>query len=217
MDEEAAAAYEKAIDLAPDRVSVSGSLDWLVDFHFDRGQSQDALRVARYASGVSSGKGLQTMGRLMERLADLESAERWYKRVVEQYNVRTHLLRFYLRQEQRHRNGRFASEAREAEQELFPGGLEHFAEATIVGEPPSGQAYVVSPVDLDESDRRLGLRAGDRIVALDGFRVRDERQFLTVRTFRDEPSMKVVAWRGGHLVTIDGHYRRDCYGPARPR
>jgi tetratricopeptide (TPR) repeat protein len=217
MDEEAAAAFEKGIALAPDRVSVAHSLDWLVDFYFDRGQTQDALRVARYGAGVSSGAGLLTMARLMERLGDDESAEDWYERTVEGYRVRTHLLRFYLRHDQRHPGGRFASEARDAEREIFPGGLERFAQGTIEGEPPSGQAYVVSPLDVDERDRRFGLRAGDRIVAVDGFRVRDERQFLTVRSFRDEPSMTVVAWRDGALVRIEGYYRRYRYGPARPR
>jgi hypothetical protein len=217
MDEEAAAAFEKAIALAPDRVTVSQSLDWLVDFYFDGGKNEDALRVARYGAGVSSALGLLTMARVMERLGNLESARDWQERTMRAYDVKTHLLRFFLRQEQRHPGGRFASEAREAERELFREGLLQFGEESIDGEPAAGQAYVVSAPDLGERERRLGLRVGDRVVAVDGFRVRDERQYHTVLTFRDEPNLTLVLWRDGSLVTVNGYYRRYRYGAARPR
>jgi hypothetical protein len=156
------------------------------------------------------------MGRLVERLGDREAAEGWYRRIVERYEVRTELLDFYLRQEQRYGDGRYASEAVEARREIFPGGLERFGEGSVSGEPARDQAYTVSALDFDERVRRIGLRPGDRIVAVDGFRVRNEMQFLCVRSFRDDRTMSLVVWRDSRLVAFDGYYPRYGYGPARP-
>ena len=76
------------------------------------------------------------------------------------------------------------------------------------------ESFILSAAKLDERHRRLGLRAGDRVVSLDGYRVRTEDQFYTVMSFRDDPTLVADVWRGGRLETARGQYPRYRYGPV---
>jgi hypothetical protein len=40
------------------------------------------------------------------------------------------------------------------------------------------------------------------IVALDGWRVRDDRQYTAVRAFDDDPEMRFVVWRDDKYLEI---------------
>jgi hypothetical protein len=68
---------------------------------------------------------------------------------------------------------------------------------------------------MTEKLRRFGIRAGDRVVALDGYRVRTVQQYLAVRSFSDAPKMTAVVWRDGRYQEVNGIFRREQYGPAR--
>jgi tetratricopeptide (TPR) repeat protein len=211
IDDRAAAAYEKAIARARDRVAVSNNLGWLMDYYFERGQIEDAIRVANEAASTGSGGGLRTMARALERMGQPRDAERWYRRVADRYDRKEPLQRFHIRHARRYRDDLFATAAAEALTALFPEGLEAFSPDTISAEPGPEESYVLSTYDFDERLRRFGLRIGDRIVALDGHRVRNEQQYLAVRSFRDDPTMTAVVWRDGRLETVSGRYRRYRY------
>src|SRR5438067_5692750 len=87
MSAAAAVAYQKAFERAEDRVYMANSSRWIVDYYFDNGRIDDALKIATDAAEVYSHAGLCTMGHLMERMKRYTEAERYYKRVREVYEV----------------------------------------------------------------------------------------------------------------------------------
>lgn len=216
LDEAAtAAAYERALEHARDRVGVSNSSDWLADYHFDRGNEARAVALATMAAGVGSGGGLATMGRVLERMGRYEEAEALYTRVKEAYGRDTTLNEFYLRFEHRVGSGRFAAQAAQARQRLFPRGLQRVNAASFAGQRGPAEGMPVDRRVLDMKLWRFGLRSGDHLVALDGYRVQNAAQFRAVLGFTDAPQMTALVWREGRYVEVSGAFKRIAYGPRR--
>ena len=216
-EDEAAAAGEKAIAQARDRVGVSNGLYWLVGYYCDRGNMARARAVAEIAADVYSSEGLRTMGYLMERLGRYTEAESWYKQIVERYESTHALDQFYVRYEQRVADGRFRTRAREALQRLFPDGLRRVALADLQGRPglaaPDGSEIVVSGRYVRST--RFGLRKGDVVVALNGYAVRNDEQYELVWSLDDAPEATAIVWRDGRYVEVKGPMADTKYGPVQ--
>jgi tetratricopeptide (TPR) repeat protein len=211
MDEPAALAYQRAVDAAPDRLAVAQDSDWLVNYYFDGDNKEKAVRVAEMAAAVYSGAGLQIMGRVLERQGKYTEAESYFKRIQERYNRPTELRSFYIRREQRAPGSGFAAQAANALKELFPQGLER-ASLSDFSAPPSDQDGLRIG-QTTQKFLRFGIKVGDVIVAIDGYRIRNEDQYLCVRGFTDDPNMTVVVWRAGRYVEIKGLFKRRRFGP----
>jgi tetratricopeptide (TPR) repeat protein len=211
MDEPAAVAYQRAVDAARDRLAVSQDSDWLVNYYFDRGDKEKAVVVAKRAAEVYSGDGLQIMGRVLERMGKYTEAESYFKKIEQRYNSRTELLSFYIRREQRAPGSGYTAQAAAALKELFPEGLQRVSLSDFSG-PPSDRSGVRVP-QITEKLRRFGYKVGDVIVALDGYRVGNDDQYLCVRGFTDDPNMTLFVWRGGRYVEIKGLFKRRRFGP----
>jgi len=70
---------------------------WLVDYCFDHGRKDDALKIATEAGKVYSYYGLACLGHLMERMERWKEAETAYLNIEERYQKRAPLNEFYLR------------------------------------------------------------------------------------------------------------------------
>jgi len=92
------------------------------------------------------------------------------------------------------RDGRFADAARAARARLFPKGLERVAEPVAAN--PDGVRVLRCTVRFE----RLGLRKGDLIVAIDGYRVHDLRQYRCLRGAGDGSYAKVRLLRNGQYL-----------------
>jgi tetratricopeptide (TPR) repeat protein len=217
MDDPAAAAYENAVAKAPDRIAVSQDLDWYVDYLFDHGDRDGALSVARTGAEVYSSGGLATMARLMERMGRYGEAEAWYKKMAERYPQQPALKSFYIRRARRPEGTRFPTEVAAATAALFPRGIETISMDKLPPQPSLTDGFVPSPASMTEKLRRLGIRSGDLVVALEGIRIRNADQYLAVRSWSDDPKMRVVVWRNGRYEEVNGIFRRFRYGPAAPR
>jgi tetratricopeptide (TPR) repeat protein len=210
--EVAARAYQKAVDEARDRVYVANNVEWLVNYSHDRGESAKALAIATMAAEAYSEMGLTTMARYQERLKHYDEAERYYKAVDERYGEGG-LQEFYLRYQARVGGDRFAREAEAARTKLFPGGLQKVALADLKG-PVSG-ALITNPA----SGQGWGLRPGDLVVALDGYRVESPYQYGFVKALSDDPKMRLFVQRdGGHVELIGDrshivYFRREAVTP----
>ncbi|HXB53362.1 MAG TPA: hypothetical protein VN461_01170 [Vicinamibacteria bacterium] len=211
MDEPAALAYQRAVDAAPDRLAVAQDSDWLVNYYFDGGNKEKAVGVAQIAAAVYSGAGLQTMGRVLERLGNYTEAESFFKTIEQRYNRPTELLSFYIRREHRAPGSGFAAQAANALKALFPQGLE-LVSLSDFSAPPSDQNGLRIGQTTGKL-RRFGIKVGDVIVAIDGYRIGNEDQYLCVRGFTDDPNMTVVVWRAGRYVEIKGLFKRRRFGP----
>ena len=65
---------------------------------------------------------------------------------------------------------------------------------------------------MTEKLRRLGLRPGDSVMAIDGYRVHNAAQWLAVRSFSDARSLSAIVWRGGGYLEVSGPYVRQKFG-----
>lgn len=216
-DARALKAYERAFEKARNPLALANDADWPVDYYLDHGQPEDSLRFAKYAAEVYSHDGLRTMARLMERLGRYDEAVTWYQRIKERYGKASGMDEFYVRYRQRTGDDRFAEESAAAYQRVFPNGLEKAAFSDFREAPVSGDGLTIRVDQMSEKIRHAGLRPGDIVVAVDGYRVHNSEQWAAIRSFRDDPTISVVIWRGGGYIQLDGSYVRMKFGrPARP-
>jgi hypothetical protein len=204
-DDDAATVYRRWIDGARDRVMASNNSRWLVDYEFDHDRQAEAWRVATAAADTGSGNGLDTLARLAERTGDAAKAEALLRQIADRYDDETALLSFYLRAAARGER-RYAAAAAPIQARLFPQGVERVAVTDFrAGEAPDKGVKVEGP------NRRLalaGLRNGDVLVAVDGYRVRDYAQYTVVRDLSRDVAMRFVYFRDGRYLVAEGHFPR---------
>jgi tetratricopeptide (TPR) repeat protein len=220
-EDEAARAYQRAVDRARDSVAVSNRVRWLANYYLDHGSTARAIKVARVAADAYSWAGLETLGHVQERLGDLEAAEQTYKAILERYQTSSSLDAFYIRRQRRDGGGRYVAEAEAARKNLFPMGFAQVVHADLVAESrrPGYAARVVGVrVDearLDRELRRLGLREGDVIVAVDGIRVQNDEQYRCVLSLTDAARTRFDVWRDGAYIELEGRKLRLSYAPVK--
>jgi tetratricopeptide (TPR) repeat protein len=210
-EDEAAATYENAIREVRDRVAVSNHLKWLVGYHCDHGRTARAREVAGIAAETGSGGGMSALGYFFERMGQFEEAEKAYQSLVDRYDDRRALDEFYVRYQQRFGGERFRSEAEAALSRLFPKGLERVSLADLT--TPPGEAGVRISGRYHRSTR-FGLLKDDLLVALNGYRVRNDPQYQCLWSFTDEPEAIAIVWRAGRYQEIKGRLPRMRYAPT---
>lgn len=175
-------------------------------FVFDHGGTLRYREVVVY-----SGSGLRAMGRLLERMGKYREAESYYKKVAERYQKETSLDQFYVRYEKRVGDGRYRAEAAQALKTIFPDGLQRATLADFTTPAlPRGHPLSSDPgVQLSQ----LGLKPGDMILAVDGYRVQSADQYNTVWSFTDAADISLIVWRRGRYLELKGRVRREPFGP----
>jgi hypothetical protein len=193
-DEEAAATFERAIaDPSVDRVLAANNSRWLIDHHFRQGRKERALELANQAADTGSYPGLSYRASLLEKLERFREAEEDYEDMADRYASNASLLAFHYRMARGRGQASYEPKLRRSARALFPKGLEK-VEGLGTAAPTDG-AYVMA-----HSERLLkaGLRAGDVIVGLDGWRIREAGQYEAVVRFDRGDAMTFTIWRGGY-------------------
>jgi tetratricopeptide (TPR) repeat protein len=193
-DEEAAATFERAIgDPSVDRVLAASHSRWLIDYHFRQGHQDRALRLANEAAETGSYSGLSFRARLLEQMERYDGAESDFEAMAERYDNNSSLVAFHYRMARGRGRAEFEAKLRRSARALFPNGLEKVGDPG--GKPPLDGAYVMghSPELL-----KAGLRAGDVIVGVDGWRIRTAGQYEAVVRFDRADAMIFTVWRGGY-------------------
>jgi tetratricopeptide (TPR) repeat protein len=210
-------AFERGLEKARDPLPVANEADWPVDYYLDSGRQADALRFAKYAADVYSGNGLKTMGRYMERLGKYNDAASWYRKIKERYDNDSVIKAFYIRYHQRIGDERFAEESVAAFRKIFPNGLEKVTFSDFNNPPNYDDGFKVTARIMFQRNKKIGLHPGDVVVAIDGYHVHNADQWETIRSFRDDPTISLIIWRGNRYQQLIGPYVRDKFGPpAKP-
>ncbi len=188
---EAAAAFQRMVDEAPDRIGVCNNANWLVNYYYDQGRVEEARTLADMAADVYCSWGLYTRAYLSERMGQPVEAERTYVAKAERYDgeepVSYALAGFYYRMARVEKDGEpseYDARLEELLSRVFPEGLEPLPEA-LDASPPTDGLLIDGKSDWLEY---AGLRGSDVIVGLDGFRVRSLPQYDVVRNFQALPS-----------------------------
>jgi tetratricopeptide (TPR) repeat protein len=207
--------WKRAMASAQDLISLSVNLQWYVELLLDRGETAEALRVARRAADVYSAGGLEALGYAYERLGRLEEAAQEYALITERYDDMASENQFYIRYGVRHSDDRFREKRDRALAEVFPRGLQRKSLADFQAAGVHGGGVFLGGPNLTRGLRRLGLSLGDLVVGVDGFAVESQAQLDAILTFINEPSIHVVFFRQGKgYQEVQGQYRRTKYGPV---
>jgi tetratricopeptide (TPR) repeat protein len=208
--------WKRALADAEDSIALSNRLRRYVSILLDRGDVDEALRVARWAAGVHSGSGLATLSYAYERLGRYEEAAAELARVTRRYGDRSVENAFYVRYAYRHGKDRFVEEARMAQAELFPGGLQQISIADVERTPRTGVG--LAAWEISAGEYRAGFRAQDIVYALDGLVVENRTQLDVLWSLSDGPGVTaIVRRRVGNdwkYLELKGECRRTGHGPV---
>jgi hypothetical protein len=190
-ESKAVEAYLNGADRADDRVHASNLSGWLVNYLDDHGQTDRAMAIATEAANVYSYNGLETMAKLQEKHGHLKEAEDYFAKIAERYGKSDAVSRFYGRHPEltEERDKAIAAAQLKAMVNSLPKvGLSDFKA------PPEDGALLTStsPKATD-----VGLKSGDVIVAVDGYRVRSTAQYLKVNEMTDSPKIQLIVWSNG--------------------
>lgn len=211
----AAEAYQRGFDHGFDRVSASYVSGWLVKHYLDTGQQERARAVAEAAAATGSGPGLRTLAQFFERTGEFDRSEEILKGVLERYGGQPQypaereessdgaqdedaLIGFYYRMAYQEKQAGYEKRFLELVDDDFPNGLEPADLRSFSGFPTDGVAVLKTWPYAE----RAGFKSGDVIVALDGYRVRNRRQYVLVRGFSDAPEMSLVVFRHPGYVEV---------------
>lgn len=194
----AAVAFERELAGARDRVRMSNEMHWLALYYLQLGRADDAERVARAAAETYSHAGLTVLGRVLDRRGRLPEAAAVFKAVEERYADRRELDLFLLRAERRAGGEVFREEARQVRERIFPKGLERVTLANFSGPPTEGVEILHDTKGVKE----LGLAKGDVIVAFDGYRTRNMRQYEVVREMSEDLTVRLLAWSASRKAYV---------------
>ncbi|HET9832831.1 MAG TPA: PDZ domain-containing protein [Vicinamibacterales bacterium] len=190
-DDEAAKAYEQAFaDPALDAVAIANKSRWLMQYYATHNRVAPALQLASRVAGAASSEGLAVAGHLYEQLGRADDAEGLYKRIALGYDEYGELLGFYFRQVEVRKRHEYDDVWRSARERVFPDGLSNMPVST---DKPAAGVHVSQESD---AARRIGLRAGDIIVAVDGWHVANLRQYYAARAFTESGALTLTVWRG---------------------
>lgn len=196
-------AFRQMVQKTPDEVNISNSVDWLVDYEFEHGRKEEALRLARRAAATGSGAGYWILGRQLELRGRLDEAFGYMRAIQERYNRRSGMVAFYIRHRDYFRGKPVEAHVEPVLNEVFPNGLEEVAFPTLSGSPSDG-------VLVDETGPRveaIGLKPGAVIVAINGTRVRNMEQYYCVSWANVDPRVQFIAWQDGRYIQAEATFK----------
>ncbi len=204
--EDAAFAYQAAFETATDRVAWANHADWLVNYYFDNGRTDDAVKIATAAAEVYSYRGLETMARLMERMEKWEDAAKHFAAIGERYNDNAPLIAFLERNQER--DPKLAEAYKQALAPIFPDGIKDATLADFKDAPVDGVEFTSTSQLLVRS----GLKLGHIVVALDGHRVQTLEQYLVLRNMKSEAPLDLIVWDGSAYRQVIAQVPKRKFG-----
>ena len=209
--DEAVAAFERLRTDGSSSVTFCNNVNWLMNYYYDAGRKEEAFATVEQGSRVGCSWGFRSHAYLLEREGQVAQAEGYYRRDAERYEyeapVAPPLMGFLHRMAEVRGDAAYEREYEQALARIFPDGLQPLPEDTG-GAPPTGGVLI------DGESERLeaaGLRGGDVIVGLDGWRVDTLDQYDTVVSFRPSPSnvrdMRLRVWRQTQYLDVEPEVR----------
>jgi len=198
--------FQNAFDHATDRVQVSNTMGWLVNYYFEHDRKEEAFKIAREGAEVYSQDGLVEFANLLDRMGQVENAEWYLKQAYERYpnSTRDDLVDFYARH--RDKSPAYLDEEKKFRAMIFPDGVEQAILSDFHGPPNDGMTLVKGSPRTEKA----GLKPSDVIVAVNGCRVHNIYQYYAARAPSTNPNVKFIVWRADSYIAIDSFF------PKRP-
>lgn len=194
--EKAARFYQMGLDKAGNTVRASNSLYWLINYYFDNNEKQKAIETAQQAAGTYSARGLHSLAALYERMGELSKAEEVLDASKRRYENDDALTGFYLRNKDR--DERYASKAEPLLKAKFPDGLQKADLSKFKAPPVVGNKIA----KCDYYPKSRGLDKDQIIVALNGYKIDNNKQYQVIRQMALSPILKFIVWDGTEYKEI---------------
>lgn len=185
-------AYEGAFENATDRVHVSNTTRWMIHYYKSRGEDAKARAIADHNAEVFSQRGLDSALGLAIVEKDAKRAKKIAKDIHERYGD---VLPLAIA-------GWFAAGDKKALGAVFPDGIKEVTTASFDG---SKRVAGLRLSGNGPITRSLGLRAGDRILAIDGKRVDTYPQYIMILSSQLDPKTRIIYQRGQNIVELECH------------
>jgi tetratricopeptide (TPR) repeat protein len=206
--DQAALYYDKACDNDPDAVRAAGYAEWRMRYYLGKGDTNKAQAIADFAGDVYSAAGLQAKADFMEATSNFGGALEWFAKIEERYHTPAPLVSFCVRYKAQTGDTRFDGELEKRIQTLFPKGKEKVSLRDL-GPAPSDGVVIIGQSDLLLS---AGLKQGDVIVAIDGFRAHNLEQYNYVRDSQPSPELDLIVWQGDAYYEIQSSPPNHRFG-----
>jgi tetratricopeptide (TPR) repeat protein len=193
--DEAAIAYQQAVDSAPDRVGVANEMEFLVNYYYDHGQPDLAMKTAQMAADVYSCGGLEVLARLYTRMGKYAMALDISNEMKERYGRRDFDVVVYETWAKSTGEAEPAREAEERMKEIFPNGVEP-VKLTDLAQAPAPTDGVQLLEESYFTDHN-GLKKGDVVVGINGQRVHNFEQYCTALDLPLKVEYDVIYWHEG--------------------
>ncbi|MDX2080340.1 MAG: hypothetical protein SFU53_06105 [Terrimicrobiaceae bacterium] len=189
----------RAFEDADNRVWMANESPWLVARLYESGRVEKAREVADAAAEVYSYSGLQAAIWLAEAEGRWKDAMELARKTDERYNEGpSEQVACYLRMNERSPDE--AAAFVDVVKEVFPDGIQKATLTDFSGPPSAGSRIDSASAQLE----RFGLKPGQIIVGLDGYRVDSYEQYAAIRGLREDPTMKIIAWDGQEYREMEG-------------
>lgn len=177
--------FKKWLAAEPDAVTLSNMCRPMVLIYEKSGRKAEATALAEQAADAYSATGLGTKGDLLESRGDTAGALDCYARIAERYDDRGPLLGGLLRMAQKSPSLQPRLKQVCQQVSFSPSKFQAPADSSP---PHSGLEVTANMADLKE---------GDIVVAIRGYRVENESQYLLVRDFSLFEPFSLVVFRKG--------------------
>ncbi len=207
-DDKAATYIEKGNSLDPDSVRASYHASWLIKYYLKKGQTDAARREADFADDVYSSAGLQAKAEFLEATGDYNGAYQWYSNIEERYEDSGPVIAFCIRYKNKTGDSRYDNELKRHIKNYFPDGIEKITLNDFLAAPTDG-VLINEATDLARS---AGLHVGDVIVAVDGIRVHNFKQYSYGRELNISQEMNLIVWQRGNYHEIKANPPSHRFG-----
>jgi hypothetical protein len=133
-------------------------------------------------------------------------AEKDLGQIALDYKQPQYLLGFYYRRVEVAHDTAYEHKWKKWLAETFPKGLQP-EPASMTATPKTG----VFVYEDSERSQKAGIRSGDIIVGLEGWRVDTVEQYFAINSFFEQPRVKLTLWRGT-LIKIDAETPNRLFG-----
>lgn len=209
IPEKAERYYREAFEKANDRVKMAVWSAWLVEHYHAEGRKEEAELVAQAAGRTYAYGGLEVQAWLLEATERHDEAQDVYRRIDERYEggVPINEMPYLLR---RRESGEETDPERYKKLAggVFPRGVARVGLEDFTKAPKQGVLVKSHTESMDP----FGLRPGNVIVALDGYRTDTLQQYLLIRKISEDPQMELIVWDGSAYRLAKGTLPKRRFG-----
>lgn len=217
IDQDKAAAYiESGTKHGASSVTASYHAGWLIQYYLSKGETNKAAILADEAGDVYSEPGLAAKAEFFAAIGKFDEAFEWFLKIEERYKNSSPLMDFCISYKNKTGDRRFDPELDKREKaikerqmaEIFQKGIERVS-LNEFSLPPSDGVEITAENDFTV---KAGMKKEGVIVALNGIRVHNLKQYLSIKDSANAGEMSFIVWQDKHYIEAKANPPNHFFG-----